>query len=395
MGTSRPSMESVQRSLVIGILAGVIIGCLLGLLVGTYYAWNVDPAVYVDGAQPNELESNYQAHYIATVIDSYQVNRNVGEAQDRLKTFAPDEQIRALGQRSADFVANGQGVEAQLVNELALNLKSVNGWSDETIQNAVRQLSIENQDNSARSQGINTFSAELINAVPQPAGGDQPADGVAPESAPASEASAGLPWRRILFGCLLILLVLVVGIWLAGRWQLSRKKQVVPEIAWEGEGPAPIKVWSGTYTLGQNNYDEFFTIETPEGDFLGESGMGIMKATPGTDPKQVTAFDVGLFDKTDITTLSRVVMSAQAYETDAELMANIESNPQAEAILAEPGKEFTLETGALRVLAKIDELEYDENNEFFDRLKVTLNVFIQEGADLKIGTMDVPEQYQS
>jgi uncharacterized integral membrane protein len=384
-------MESVQRSLIIGILVGVVVGCLLGLLVGTYYAWNVDPAVYVDGSRPNELEANYQDQYIAAVVDSYIVNRNVEAAKERLKTFSPEQQVRALGRRTADFVANGQAVESQLVNELALSLKSANGWPDQTIQNVIGQLAIENQSDSARSQGINTFSASLLNAVPQPATG-----GAEPAPAAPAPTEGGSSWTRYLLACLLILILLVVAIWLAGRWQLSRKKsQPKPQIAWEGEGPAPIKVWSGTYTLGQDNYDEFFTIETLDGDFLGESGVGIMKSIPGTSPKQVTAFDVGLFDKTDITTLSRVVMSEHAYHNDADLIASIEANPQAEAILAEPGREFVLETGALRVMARLDELEYGEGNRYFDKLKVTLHVFIQEGADLRIGTMDVPEQFQT
>jgi hypothetical protein len=145
--------------------------------------------------------------------------------------------------------------------------------------------------------------------------------------------------------------------------------------------------------LGQDNYDEFFTIETDSGDFLGESGMGILETVPGSSPKQVKAFDVGLFDKTDITTLSRVVMSEQAYN-DSVLRAKIEANPQAEAILAEPGKQFTLETSAMRVVAKIEELEYGPGNEFFNKLKMSLDVFVREGADLKIGTMDIPDQFK-
>jgi hypothetical protein len=106
------------------------------------------------------------------------------------------------------------------------------------------------------------------------------------------------------------------------------------------------------------------------------------------------AFDVGLFDKTDITTLSRVVMSEQAYN-DPTIMAKVEANPQAEAILATPGKQFTLETSAMRVEAKIEDMEYGPGgNVFFNKLKLSLAVFVKEGADLKIGTMDIPDQYR-
>jgi hypothetical protein len=189
---------------------------------------------------------------------------------------------------------------------------------------------------------------------------------------------------------LLVVVVLVIGQW---YFKKSRSGPRKPAVEWVGEGPAPIIQWSGTYTLGQDNYDEFFTVETPEGDFLGESGVGILEVIPGTKPKQVIAFDVGLFDKTDITTLSRVVMTPQAFN-DPSVQAKIDANSMAEAVLAQPGKEFTLETSALRVVATINELEFDATNEYFEKLKITLNVFVREGVDLRIGHMDVPAEYQ-
>jgi hypothetical protein len=189
---------------------------------------------------------------------------------------------------------------------------------------------------------------------------------------------------------LIALIAYVVYRRLGGRAEVAAK----PEAVWEGEGPAPLKSWRGTYTLGQDNYDEFFTIETADGAFLGESGLGILEAVPDTSPKQVMSFDVGLFDKTDITTLSRVLMSEHAY-TDESIRTKVDANPQAEAVLAKPGETFVLETSALRVEAKIEEMEYGGGgNVYFDKLKMKLDVFVREGADLRIGTMDVPDQYK-
>ena len=189
----------------------------------------------------------------------------------------------------------------------------------------------------------------------------------------------------------LILYILARRLGYLGGVQKAAHK---PQIVWEGEGTPPIKRWTGTYEFGQDNYDEFFTIETLEGDFLGESGMGILEVVPGTSPKQVKAFDVGLFDKTDITTLSRVVMSEEAYYDDA-IQTKIAANPQAEAVLARPGATFTLETSAMRVEAKIDEMEYGGGGKlYFNKLKLNLDVFVKEGADLKVGTMDIPEQFR-
>ncbi|GIK42777.1 MAG: hypothetical protein BroJett011_66100 [Chloroflexota bacterium] len=391
MSDARPSIKSVQRTLIVGVLVGLILGCAIGAgLVGLYIQQN--PPVYAGGAYPNELTQNYQDHYIAMVIDSYQVNRQLNLAQERLKTFDPATKVNALGKWSVAYTTNGQATEAQAVNELAANLRAAENWSPDVIAAEVGQLASEFQGDSARLQAVNAFGANL-NVVPQEAA--QPAgQTTAAPTAPPAESGGGFPWRWVL-ACLLLLVLLVAAVLLLGRWQQNRTKSKKPvQPVWEGEGPAPIKRWTGTYTLGQDNYDEFFTIETDNGDFLGESGMGIMETIPGSSPKQVTAFDVGLFDKTDITTLSRVVMSEHAYN-DPAMRAKIEANPQAEAILAEPGKKFTLETSAMRVEAKVDEMEYGPGgNVYFNKLKLSLSVFVKEGADLKIGTMDIPDQYR-
>jgi hypothetical protein len=195
--------------------------------------------------------------------------------------------------------------------------------------------------------------------------------------------------------CLLLIVILLLVIYFLGKRQFEkRKKPTRKEVEWEGEGPAPLKTWSGTYTLGQDTYDEFFTIETEDNDFLGECGMGILETVPNTSPKQVLVFDVGLFDKTDITTLSRAVMSEYAYN-DETVRAKIDANPQAEAILAEPDKEFSFETSALRVDAKITDMEYaEDDNKYFEKLTVSLNLFLKEGADLRKGEMDIPDEFK-
>ncbi len=180
------------------------------------------------------------------------------------------------------------------------------------------------------------------------------------------------------------------------RWRLPRFKRAPakPQVVWEGEGPPPLKQWTGTYTLGQDNYEGFFVIETEDGIFLGEGGMEIFKTVPNTNPKQPIAFDVGLFDKTDITTLSRVVMSEHAYQNEA-LRASVEANPHARAILAEPGATFTMTSTAMRVETKIEDMDCggEGGNVYFNRLTVSLAIFVQEGVDLA-QPMEVPDQFK-
>lgn len=184
-----------------------------------------------------------------------------------------------------------------------------------------------------------------------------------------------------------------LGWTLKGAQARFKKKPAKPKEVWQGEGPPPLKQWSGTYTFGQDNYEGYFVIETDDGIFLGEGGMEIFKSVPGSSPKQTIAFDVGLFDKTDITTLSRVVMSEHAYQ-DEILRASLEANPNAEAVLAQPGASFTLTSTAMRVEAKIEEMAYGEGgNVYFERLTVSLAIFLQEGIDLA-QPMDVPDQFK-
>jgi len=393
-GSSRPSLQFVQRSLVVGVLIGVIVGCVVGIGLSWLYVLR-NPPVYSGGAFPNELSSGYQNHYLIMTIDSYIVNQDIDAAAARLDRFGVPTKIRALGERYAAYVAAGRGGEAQLINNLAVGLRDRENWSADVIAAEIQELVDLHRDDSARVQAINAFGAAL-GVVPIPTEAGAPAE--APAAAPAAEPAqgGGLPTLQIVL-CCLGLLVIGLIVYIVGRRRFeARKAPSKQQIVWEGEGPAPIKQWSGTFELGHDTYDEFFTIETDEGDFLGESGMGIMESIPGTSPKQVTAFDVGLFDKTDITTLSRVVMTEQAYN-DETIRMKIDANPQAEAVVAAPGKTFSFETSALRVDARIDEVEITQGEggqSYFTKLKVSMDLFLKEGVDLRKGEMDIPEQYQ-
>jgi hypothetical protein len=93
------------------------------------------------------------------------------------------------------------------------------------------------------------------------------------------------------------------------------------------------------------------------GEFLGECGVGISEVLGADEPsKRVTAFEVWLFDKSDIRTVTKVLMSPYAHNDDA-LRARLA--PKGEPVLAELGKSIALETTSLRVDARVVDLEYD------------------------------------
>jgi hypothetical protein len=181
-----------------------------------------------------------------------------------------------------------------------------------------------------------------------------------------------------------------IGGWIGA---LFKRKPAQPAVVWEGEGPPPLKQWTGTYNLGDDNYVGSFIIETEDGLFVGEGGVEIFKAIPDTDPKQVIAFDVGIFDKIDLSPPSWIIMSQHAYE-DATVMTAVEANPNAKDILAQPGAEFTFESKAMRVEAKIEDMAYDNgDNVYFDKLTVNMAIFVKEGVDLD-RPMELPDQFK-
>lgn len=113
--------------------------------------------------------------------------------------------------------------------------------------------------------------------------------------------------------------------------------------------------FAATYKFGDDNYDTAFTLETTRNEFLGECGMGISETVGEGKPDKVTAFDLWLFDKTDVRTVTQILMTEHAY-TDQGLRARLAQKGELE--LAEKGKHILLETATLRVDATIVDLVY-------------------------------------
>ncbi len=202
--------------------------------------------------------------------------------------------------------------------------------------------------------------------------------------------------ERLRIPCLVffvVLLVLVLG-WIGFRVAMKQRAMVpapapaavtaarpvarpVPEVPpveeWEGVGQPPLGHFFTTYQLGEDTYDESFSIETPMGEFLGECGVGISETIGVGEPDKVTAFEVWLFDKSDIRTVTKVLMSDHGFNNDS-IRSKLAS--KGEAVLAQPGAPFSLETSGLQVRVDVTELVYGEGevppNSFFSKLTIEL-----------------------
>lgn len=144
----------------------------------------------------------------------------------------------------------------------------------------------------------------------------------------------------------------------------------------------PVASFMSAYVFGDNLYDDSFAVE-PDGGFAGECGIGISETIGVGDPKKVTALEVWVFDQAEIQTLTYLMVSEHAYN-DPGLRDKLA--PRGEVVMVSPGGSFFMETRSLRMRVQVIALEYGEGslppNSFFNKLSVSMSVWLKEGAEI-------------
>jgi hypothetical protein len=142
-----------------------------------------------------------------------------------------------------------------------------------------------------------------------------------------------------------------------------------------GENP-PIAQWMTTYLIGDDLFDDSFSIDSMSGEFLGECGVGIADNIGVGEPKRVSAFEVWLFDKNDIQTVTNVLLSEHAYQDEATINR---LKAKGEPYLALLGGEVELITKTLRMVVRVMDMDYGAGhlpeNSFFQRITLELAVW--------------------
>ena len=142
----------------------------------------------------------------------------------------------------------------------------------------------------------------------------------------------------------------------------------------------PITQTMTTYVLGDDLYDESFSIDTQGGEFMGEYGVGVSEAIGIGDPKKVTALEIWLFDKNDIKTATKVLMSRHAFG-DPAIRSRLE--PKGELVVVERHGQILLETATLQLLATVVDLEYGKGplppDSYFERITLELAIWPRQG----------------
>lgn len=255
-------------------------------------------------------------------------------------------------------------------------------WTNDILKADVDQLIANDPANASRYQAV----LSAVETERASTAGTEPSG-----TTPAATDSG--PNLLLLIGLVALLVIAGVGIGLVRRASQSAQAQAIgglgsaapktpakgPAVrapvaaAWAEEAEPPLKQYDLVYLLGDDRFDMSNPIETEQGTFLGECGMGIGETIGVGEPDKVTAFEVWLFDKNDIRTVTTVLMSQHAFH-DGTLRAKLA--PKGEAALAEPGAVVTLTTASLRVRAKVVEMEYGAgglpDQSFFKKLHVVM-----------------------
>jgi hypothetical protein len=329
-----------------------IIAVILGVAIGMVYAWVINPVEWVDG-EPQQLRADLQEDYLRMAIDSYSVNKDTDLALIR---------FQAIGE-------NG-----------SVTLAAVSEDPQELSPNAIQgfRAVIEIDQESGGAEATEDSSSGILGQV---SGFILPICGI-----------------TILIG-----LGLVVVLVMRARGRESEEGILVPGISDaapdavpqeqsdpaiqalqlepEATGDDSLATFRTIYTLGDDDYDDSFSIESPTGDFLGECGVGIGDLIGAGEPNKVSAFEVWLFDKNDIQTVTKVVMSNYAHN-DAETRNRLSA--KGDPIVAEPGGVISLQTASLEVEARIVDMTYGESalpsQSFFERLTIEIRAWSREAA---------------
>jgi len=306
-------------------------GALLGLLVGLLVGWVIWPTSYYN-ATPAMLRQDFRDDYLAWVARDYAANNDLQQAMNRLGIEFwekdPVPVLRDLAQRRGG--EDGPRLQA-LADQLAQ--RPITPSSPLSRLRPILQICGAGLMAAALA-GLAYLGLSRLRTR---------------QSRPVSERAIA--------------------------------SQAVQPVSWDDLLP-PIAQFRTTYSLGDDFYDPSFSIEKETGDFMGECGVGISEAIGVGDPKKVTAIEVWLFDKNDIHTVTKVLLSEFAFHDEA-LRAKLAA--KGDLILARPGVELILETATLELRARVVDMEYGQGqlppNSFFHRIALDLGVWVKPGGE--------------
>lgn len=344
-------------------LAGFILGTLFGLFA---LGWGLIPVQWTD-ASPVDLSSAYKEDYLRAAIDSYGRNQDVQAAQYRFQglSISGSELLSRItgnpGKQTADDIAKFSAVVVG--GSVPAATPAATATTDDSGKSTIVTMLVglcgimlviggaliyllffrnrkkgQKVEEEEPAQGFVYDQIDQVGQVEQPE--VEQAAPFRPEPVISSEPVA-----------------------------ISSHAPIITNES--------IAQFMTSYNLGDDLYDDTFSIDASNSEFLGECGAGISDTIGVGDPKNISSFEVWLFDKNDIQTVTKVIMSSAVFnDTSARQRLSIRGEP----VLAGPGKIVVLETATLRMEARILDMNYGRSSNlppesYFDRMSIELNLF--------------------
>ena len=330
------AVNAIFKNLLQNSRVSLILGVVLGLILGLIMGWGFWPVQWTDGT-PEVLRADLQEDYLRMAIESFDRTGDVNTAASRWDN---------LGAAAGPTFIRVQAQPGTL--------------------------------NPVDVQEYGTLIQSLKGPISPAAAGEG-----------SSAASSTVLYASIL---VVIILLAVGGLYL---WRLLRKgpgtvtavmqaaeaSRAAEKTDFQSLGLAPpITQTMTTYVLGDDLYDESFSIDTGGGEFLGEYGVGVSETIGVGEPKKVAALEIWLFDKNDIKTATKVLMSEHAYN-DPNIRARLE--PKGELVVVKPQEQVLLETATLQLLATVVDMDYGSGampqQSYFERITLELAIWPRSG----------------
>jgi hypothetical protein len=323
------NIRQLLKNPTVMLVAGLVIGTIFGLVVLGWYVW---PVEWVD-ATPEQLSVDWQDEFLRMTIELYSLNGDAVKAQER---FA------GLGAAGDDALSRVMQNPAPL-----------------------------------SSEAIAAFSANVVAVTPPPV---------------EAEEGPNLIYLLVAVICLIFVVIIILALVFLLRGKApqteglgpspamqaaeARKQATMTDYAAAPDQAPPVAQFMASYKLGDDLFDDSFSIDSPTGEFLGECGVSISETIGVGDPKKVTAFEVWLFDKNDIQTVTSVLMSDHAF-TDGAINQRLRA--KGEPVLADPEAQFVLETQTLQLIARVVNMDYGvgagPDRGYFDNLLLELAIW--------------------
>ena len=313
------------------LVLGVVLGLALGLIVG----WGIWPPKVYD-TTPEVLRADLQKDYLRMTIDSLNRTGDVNKAMERWDN---------LGK------AGPAAYVALQTDPGYLNPADIQNFGNVVQQATGQPITI--------APPVSTLMSQLVLI-----------------------AAGAVILILLLVGAFYIYRLLRKGTGpVTAVMQASEASRKAEKTNFEEMGLAPpITQTMTTYVLGDDLYDESFSIDTSGGEFLGEYGVGVSDTVGVGEPKKVSALEIWLFDKNDIKTATKVLMSEHAYN-DPNTRARLE--PKGELVVVKQGEQVLLETATLQLLATIVDMDYGTGampqKSYFERITLELAIWPRAG----------------